>query len=167
MSVLVPVGYLTVLQAAEMLLPPLYAGRVDSPNVISLRQTGLDVADGSAKDDAVAQLWKAVDDGTVTPMVIAGRQRRVIKIDPHLTKIPILRHPRGRGFTYLRPSHPEFSAFAAYFGKDLSNVTVVFPEPEIRALARKLMRSRRADQDHRAVRVDPPAKSLSSLPFDT
>ena len=167
MPALVPVGYLTVLQAAEMLLPPLYAGRADSPNVISLRQTGLDVADGSAKDDAVAQLWKAVDDGTVTPMVIAGRQRRVIKIDPHLTKIPILRHPRGRGFTYLRPSHPEFSAFAAYFGKDLSNVTVVFPEPEIRALARKLMRSRRARSRSQGRQGRPSRQEFIEPPFDT
>jgi hypothetical protein len=144
MPALVPVGYVSVLQAAEMLLPTLYAGRPDSPNVMSLRQKGLDVTDGPAKDDAIAQLWKAVDDGIVTPMAIAGRPRRVIKIDPQLTKIPVLRHPRGRGFTYLRPSHPEFSALAAYFGKDLSKVTVVFPEPEIKALARKLMRSRRA-----------------------
>jgi len=143
MPALVPVGYVSVLQAAEMLLPSLYAGRPDSPNVMSLRQKGLDVTDGPAKDDAIAQLWKAVDDGIVTPMAIAGRPRRVIKIDPHLTKTPVLRHPRGRAFTYLRPSHPEFSELAAYFGKDLSKVTVVFPEPEIKALARKLMRSRR------------------------
>jgi hypothetical protein len=143
MSALIPVGYVTILQAAEMLLPAMYSGTPDSPLVTRVRQRGIDVIDGPAKDDAIAQLWKAVDEARVTPMAVGGSQRQVIKIDLHLTKIPILRNPRGRGFTYLRPFHPEFAALSAYFGKDLSNVAIVFPEIEIQTLARKLMRTRR------------------------
>jgi hypothetical protein len=144
MTALVPIGYVTVLQAAEMLLPAMYAGTPDRPIVTSLRQKGIAVTDGPAKDDAIAQLWSAVDDGGVTPMAVVGPRRRVIKLDPDLTKIPVLRDPRGRGFTYLRPSNPAFSELAAYCGGDLSNVIVVFPESEIQRLARKLMRARRA-----------------------
>jgi hypothetical protein len=143
MTALVPIGYVTVLQAAEMLLPAMYAGTPDRPIVTSLRQKGIAVTDGAAKDDAIAQLWSAVDNGGVTPMAVVGSRREVIKLDPELTKIPLLRNPRGRGFTYLRPSNPDFLELAAYCGGDLSNVSVVFPESEIQRLARKLMRVRR------------------------
>src|SRR5258708_39999362 len=91
-------------------------GTSDRPTVTSLRQKGIAVTDGAAKDDAIAQLWSAVDDGGVTPMAVVGPRRRVIKLDPDLTKIPALRDPRGRGFTYLRPSNPAFSELAAYCG---------------------------------------------------
>jgi hypothetical protein len=144
MTALVPIGYVTVLQAAEMLLPAMYAGTPDRPLVTSLRQKGVAVTDGPAKDDAIARLWSAVDDGEVTPMAVVGPRRGVIKLDPDLTKIPVLRDPRGRGFTYLRPSNPAFSELAAYCGGDLSNVSVVFRESEIQRLARNLMRARRA-----------------------
>jgi len=144
MTALVPVGYVTVLQAAEMLVPAMHAGTPDRPIVTTLRQKGIEVSDGPAKDDAITQLWGAVDNGSVTPMAVVGRRRGVIKVDPHLTKIPILRAPRGRGFTYLRPSNSDFPVLAAYFGRNLSNIAIVFPEPEIQKLARKLMRVRRA-----------------------
>src|SRR5262249_12929927 len=126
MTALVPIGYVTVLQAAEMLLPAMYAGTPDKPIVANLCQKGIAVTDGPARDDAIAQIWSAVDDGAVTPMAVVGPRRRVIKLDPDLTKIPILRNPRGRGFTYLRPSNPDFSELTAYFGGNLSSVSVVF-----------------------------------------
>src|SRR5262249_13761404 len=68
-------------------------------------------------------------------------------LTPDITKqIPILRSPRGRGFTFLRPLNPAFHQLAGWFGPDLSNITLAFREIEIRKLARRLMRARRTAQ---------------------
>jgi hypothetical protein len=122
----------------------MFAGVPDQGVVIRLRQTGVNVRDGLATDRAIAEIWKAVDSGTVRPMVIGGRPRRIVRLDPAITKqIPTLRGPRGRGFTYLRPSNPAFHQLAGWFGPDLSSITLAFRETEIRKLACRLMRRRR------------------------
>jgi hypothetical protein len=146
MTAVLPIEYVTKLQAAEMLLPALYAGVPDLPIVKTLREDqGMDVRDGQAMDRAVAEIWKAVDAGRLTPMAIGGRSRRVVKLDPATTKqVPTLRSPRGRGFDFLRPSNSAFHDLAGYFGHDLSNVSLVFLETEIQKLARRLVRARRA-----------------------
>ena len=143
MTAVIPIGYVTTLQAAEMLLPAIYAGTPDTPMVARLREEGMDVADGPAKDRAITKLWKAVDLGALTPMAVGGRRSDVVKLDPALTKVPMLRNPRVRGFTFLRPSNPAFHELAAHFGQNFSNVSVVFSESEIQKLARKLIRARR------------------------
>jgi hypothetical protein len=139
-----PIGYATLLQAVEMLQPSMFAGVPDQAAVIKLRQMAVNVRDGTATDRAIAEIWKAVDSGSVRPMVIGGRPRRIVRLDPEITKqIPTLRSPRGRGFTYLRPSNPAFQQLAGWFGPDLSNVTLAFREREIQKLARRLTRTRR------------------------
>jgi hypothetical protein len=50
MNAVLPIGYVTPLEAAEMLLPAMYAGVPDLPIVTGLRQQGIDVKDGSAMD---------------------------------------------------------------------------------------------------------------------
>ena len=70
---ILPVGYVTILEAAETLLPAMYAGVPDLPIVTSLRQEGIDVRDGPAMDRAVVELWKAVDEGSLRPMAIGKR----------------------------------------------------------------------------------------------
>jgi hypothetical protein len=106
MNAVLPIGYVPLLEAAEMLLPALYAGVTDLPIVTSLRQEGIDVNDGSAMDRAVVELWKAVDKDTLRSVAIGGRPRRVVRLDPKFTKaVPTLRSPRGRGFTLLRQSN--------------------------------------------------------------
>jgi hypothetical protein len=117
------IGYVTLLEAAEMLQPSMFAGVPDPAVVIRLRQTGVNVRDGLATDQAIAEIWKAVDSGTIRPMVVGGRRRRIVRLDPATTKqIPTLRSPRGRGFTFLRPSNPAFHQLAGWFGPDLSNI---------------------------------------------
>src|SRR5262245_64121237 len=76
--------------------------------------------------------------------LLGGRPRRIIRLNSEITKqIPTLRSPRGRGFTYLRPSNPAFHELAGWFGPDLSNVALAFREREIQKLARRLTRTRR------------------------
>ncbi len=131
-----------------MLQPSMFAGVPDPAVVIRLRQTGVNVRDGLATDHAIAEIWKAVDSGTIRPMVVGGRRRRIVRLDPATTKqIPTLRSPRGRGFTFLRPSNPAFHQLAGWFGPDLSNITLVFRETEIRKLGRRLIRTRRRASD--------------------
>jgi hypothetical protein len=104
----------------------------------------MNVRDGRATDRAIAEIWNAVDSGVVRAMVVGGRPRRIVRLDPAITKhIRILRSPRGRGFTFLRPSNPAFHQLAGWFGPDLSNITLAFRETEIQKLAHRLRRTRR------------------------
>jgi hypothetical protein len=138
------IGYVTILEAAELLQPSMFAGVPDQAAVTKLRQVGVNVRDGLATDRAIAEIWNAVDSGAVRAMVVGGRPRRIVRLDPAITKqIPILRSPRGRGFTFLRPSNPAFHQLAGWFGPDLSAVTLAFRQTEIQKLARRLTRTRR------------------------
>jgi hypothetical protein len=147
MNAVLPIGYVTLLEAAEMLLPAMYAGVPDLPIVTSLRREGIDVADGPAMDRAVVELWKAVDKNTLRSVAIGGRPRRVVRLDPKFTKaVPTLRSPRGRGFTLLRQSNPAYHQLASWFGPLLHSAALAFRETEVQKLARKLMRARRIAQ---------------------
>jgi hypothetical protein len=147
MTAVLPNGYLTILQAAELLLPAMYAGEPDIPIVTRLRNEGFDVGDGRAKDQAIAEIWKAVDGGTLRAMAIGGRRRRIVRLDPEFTKgIPTLRSPRGRGFTSLRQSNPAYHQLASWFGPLLHTAALAFREMEVQKLARRLMRVRRKAQ---------------------
>jgi hypothetical protein len=64
-----PQGYVTLLQAAEMLQPSMLGGIPDKPPVVRLREMGEYVSDGMATDRAIAEIWKAVDSGAVRAMV--------------------------------------------------------------------------------------------------
>jgi hypothetical protein len=77
MSSVLPNGYLTMLEASELLTTAMYAGVPDLPTVRQLREDGLDVRDGRAMDRAIAEVWKAVDGGTLRALAIGGRPRRV------------------------------------------------------------------------------------------
>jgi hypothetical protein len=147
MNAVLPIGYVTLLEAAEMLLPAMYAGVPDLPIVTSLRQEGIDVKDGSAMDRAIVELWKAVDKETLRSVAIGGRPPRVLRLDPKFTKaVPTLRSPRGRGFTLLRQSNPAYHQLAAWFGPLLHRATLAFRVTEVQKLARRLMRARRTAQ---------------------
>jgi hypothetical protein len=141
------IGYLTILQAADVLLPAMYAGVPDLPVVSRLRKKGLDVGDGRARDRAIAEIWKAVDAGTLRALAIGGRPRRIIRLDREVTKsVPTLRSPRGRGFTFLRQSNPIYHDLASEFGLLLHRAALAFRETEVQRLARRLMRARRIAQ---------------------
>jgi hypothetical protein len=89
---ILPVGYLTILQAADMLERSLFAGLPDKPIVLKHRQAGMDVGDGAARGQAMAEIWKAVDAGTLRGLAAGGTPRRLVRLDPHLSqKIPLLR----------------------------------------------------------------------------
>jgi hypothetical protein len=139
-----PIGYVGILDGARMLQPAMYAGTPDPPAVSTLRQKHINVEDRQALHRAVDALWKAVDAGALRPMAIGGRPRRIVQLDPALTKaIPTLRSPRGRGFTSLRQSNPVYHELASWFGPDLSRVVLAFRESEVRRLGGKLVRARR------------------------
>ena len=147
MIAVLPNGYLTILEAAEVLSRTIYAGVPDLPIVSELWKNGLDVRDGQATDRAIAELWKAVDKGMLRALVIGGRPRRILRLSPELTKvIPFLRSPRGRGFTFLRSSNPAHSQLASWFGQSFYEAELAFEGTEVEKLARKLMRVRRVAQ---------------------
>jgi hypothetical protein len=148
MTTVIPVGYVTILQAAEMLLPATHGGLPDLLEITELRATGIDVRDGRANDRIIAEIWNAVDIGKLRPVAIGGQPRRIVRLDSNLTKeIPALRNPRGRGFSYLRAGRPAFQQLTAWFGPDLSKVVVAFREKEVGKLGQALMRTRRRKLD--------------------
>jgi hypothetical protein len=116
MTVVLPNGYLTILQAADVLLPAIYGGISDRRVVSQLREQGEDVGDGQARGEAIAEIWKEVDAGALRAMAIGGRPRRIVRLDPSLTtSIPQLRSPRGRGFQWLRQSNPAYPQLASWY----------------------------------------------------
>src|SRR6266568_8030586 len=72
-SRLLPIGYVTIRDAAEMIAQSMFAGVPDRAIVAKLRQTEGDVADGQALDDAISELWNAVDSGKVQSFIIGSR----------------------------------------------------------------------------------------------
>jgi hypothetical protein len=147
MSAVLPNGYVTILEAADLLSRALYAGVPDLPVVSRLHKEGLNVRDGQARDRAIAEIWKAADEDRLRAVAIGGRPRRIIRLDPELTKgIPGLRSPRGRGFTSLRQSNPTYQQLASWFGPLLHTAALAFRETEVQKLARRLMRARRIAQ---------------------
>ena len=147
MTTVLPIGYVTLLEAADMLERAMQAGVPDSSMVTKLRQEGLEVNDGPARDRAIAELWNAVDKGTLRPMAIGGSPRRIVRLDARFTRgVPFLRSPRGRGFTHLRPSNPAFHELSSAFGNSFHPTTLIFRATEVQKLARRLMRARRTAQ---------------------
>ncbi|MGB7832956.1 MAG: hypothetical protein WBL84_12160, partial [Xanthobacteraceae bacterium] len=92
MSRLVPTGFLTIPQAAERLAVAIFAGMPDRPLVTNLRESGFDVADGAAIDDAVSKIWAAVDRRKAQAFVVGARQQAPLKLSSEMSKgIPGLR----------------------------------------------------------------------------
>jgi hypothetical protein len=144
-----PAGYVTILQASDILEQFLFAGLPEKPIVLKHRQAGLDLGDRAARDQAIAELWKAVDAQTLRAMAVGGNPRRILRLDPAFTRqVPLLRSPRGRGFTLLRPSSSAYHDLIVWFGVDIARVTLAFRETEVKKLGRRLMQSRR-----RAIRL--------------
>lgn len=144
---IVPNGYLTILEAAGVVSQAIYAGVPDFPVVSKLRQEGFELRDGLAIDRAIEEIWKAVDRRRLRVLAVGGRPRRIVRLSPELTKmIPILRSSRGRGFTFLRPSNPVHHQLVSWFGPLFYEAVLAFPEREVEKLARQVMRVRRAAQ---------------------
>ena len=127
-----------------MLQPAMHAGVPDASRVTELRRRGLAVSEGPARDRAIAELWKAVDQDVLRSMAIGGSPRRIARLDAHFTKsVPGLRSPRGRGLTFLRPSTPAFHELSEAFGGPFHTAGLIFRATEVQQLARRLMRARR------------------------
>jgi hypothetical protein len=140
----IPIGFLSIKEAAEQLTLAQFAGAADRPLVNRLKETGFDVADGEAFADGVASLWDAVDSGTFSAFVVGPGRTTPRKLSAVMSKeVPLLRNPRGGDFNFLRPSKPIHHRFVQWFGRDLTQVTVVFRETDVAKLARTLLRARR------------------------
>ena len=58
MSRLIPEGFLTLSQAAQLVAMALYGGIPDRDAVRLLKESGDDVADGAALDEAIGAVWR-------------------------------------------------------------------------------------------------------------
>jgi hypothetical protein len=147
MTAVVPNGYVTILEAADVLSRAMYAGVPDLSVVSQLRKEDLKVRDGQARHRAITEIWKGVDEGRLQILAIGGRPRKIVRLHPELTKnSPGLRSPRGRGFTLLRRSNFAYHDLVSWFGPLLHQAVLAFEETEVQKLARRLMRARRIAQ---------------------
>jgi hypothetical protein len=95
-------------------------------------------------DEAVCALWAAVESGKLQCFAVGPKGKGPLKLSADVVKgIPVLRSPRGGTLIFLRPRNPNFKAFIEWFGRDLTNVSIVFRETEITRLARKQLQARR------------------------
>jgi hypothetical protein len=141
---IIPIGYVTIREAAEVVAQSRFAGVADRPVVTKLGRLGVDAVDGAAIDDAVAALWKAADAGKLRVVAIGGKPRKIVKLDPKdMMAVPSLRSPRGRDFNLLRPRHRLYKQVIQWFGLDLAEITIAFREKEVAKLARSVVRARR------------------------
>src|SRR4051812_38732132 len=100
-----PTNYVSRPEAIKIIAAAKFAGTPDRDVVVDLRQIGLDVTDGRASDDATAELWNAVDRNQLDAHVY-GPGDRSLKMSPFETEqVPLLRTPRGGGFSFLRPGN--------------------------------------------------------------
>jgi hypothetical protein len=137
MTQIIPIGYVTIDEAAEMIAKSLFMGTKEREIVAELRQTGLDVGDGAALDSAIAEIWRAADPGKLRVVGIGGNPREIVKLDPEdLKQIPLLRRPRGRGFHFLRPTHRLYPQLTGWFGPRLMDVVVAFRQNEVARVKR-------------------------------
>src|SRR5262245_36740189 len=144
MTTVVPIGYVTILEAADILETAMHLGVPGLPVVVKLREQGLEVNDGPARNLAIAEIWKAVDGGALRSVAIGGRPRRIVTLSARFTKsVPGLRSPGGRGFTFLRASNPACHELSNWFGPSFHSATLAFRETEVRKLGRTVMRRRR------------------------
>src|SRR6266536_1048551 len=164
MRALLPTGYVSVREAAEIIARSMFAGVPDRPLVVRFRKRGWDVSGRNALDDAIAELWKGVDANKVRAMAIGGRPRRIVRLTAGQTQeVPILRNARGRDFTYLRPSNPPDAQFTAWFGVNIAEIILAFREREIERFARSMLRARRrkSASDGGAKRIGRPSRQAA------
>ena len=147
---ILPIGYLTLSEAAELLLPYKYAGQPDRPEVLQARANGFDVSDGVATNDIIEEIRNAVERGALTAFAIGGHPRHTIRLPADFTKsIPMLWSAKG-SFAFVRAIKPAHaismqvpsvhSQLTGWFGYDLSAVILAFEESQTKKLRRVLLR---------------------------
>jgi hypothetical protein len=143
MSELVPTGYLSRLEAVDILVPSLFAGAPDQPHVKKLREKGIDAADRAAIDKANTELWRGVDRGKIEVFAFGANSQR-LRMEGSLTEqVLFLRSPRGGDFTYARPGTSAHGKLVAQFGPNLGSVSLAFSKRDVEKWARSLLRTRR------------------------
>src|SRR5258708_5383572 len=130
-----PINYLSLREAIDIVASAKFAGIPDRPAVIEAKQAGFDVADGLARDESVAELWRAVDQGRLKAIAHGPSDRR-LRLSATLTKqVTLLRSSRGGDFTFLLPGHPAHERLAAQFGPNLGLLPLMFSERKVEKLA--------------------------------
>jgi hypothetical protein len=86
-AAMIPINCLSRQEAIEVIAAAKFAGVPDRGAVIEARQKGVDAADGPANDEAISELWRAVDQGTLE-VIAHGPGDRWLKMSPEETKRP-------------------------------------------------------------------------------
>ncbi len=140
---MIPINCLSRQEAIEVIAAAKFAGVPDRGAVIEARQKGVDAADGPANDEAIAELWRAVDQGTLE-VIAHGPGDRWLKMSPEETRqVPVLRAPRGGDFTFLKSGNPFHAIAVSQFGSRLGLVSLMFPKRQVENVARLVRRRRR------------------------
>ena len=143
MSSVVPIGYQTFREAVAQIENAIFAGQPDRPAVLKARDEEGDVGDDEASQKAVAELWRAVDEGRLRPMAIGGQPRKVVRLPVAMTRaIPAFRQVGS--FTFLRPRNPHYGEVTDWFNvRQMPTVTLAFRQRDTGKLCINLRRRAR------------------------
>jgi len=138
-----PINYVSRREAIAIIAAAKSAGIPDRQAVIEARQAGIDAADGLANDEAIADLWQAVDQGKLDA-IAHGPSDRWLKMSAQETnQVPLLRALHGGDFTFLRPGNSFYESVISEFGLRLGLVKLVFRKDQVEKVARLVQRRRR------------------------
>jgi hypothetical protein len=136
-------GYLSRLEAVDVIARSLVAGTLDQPHVRKLREEGIDAADGDAFDAANAELWRGVDRGKIE-VSACGANGQHLRMEASLTEeVLLLRSPRGGDFAYSRPGTSAHTKLVAQFGPNLGSISLAVAKRDVEKWAQSLLRGRR------------------------
>jgi hypothetical protein len=137
-----PEGFLSLHEAAEIVEHALFAGKLESEAVRKLRASGLDVREREARAVSIQVLWKGVDEKRLNAFALLGAKIAQLKSE-QTQGIPMLRNSSGGSFVYLRLNHPAHDGMFKWFGADLARASLAFKGEEVRKYAAHVLRSRR------------------------
>jgi hypothetical protein len=140
---MIPINYLSRQEAAAIIAAAKFAGMPDQPAVTEARLNGIDAVDGGAIDKAIAEIWRAVDKDALDVYAHGPGDRWFRMSGSETDDVPLLRSPRGGGFTFLRPGNPFHEKLTSQFGPRLNLVSLIFSKLQVEKLARLVRRRRR------------------------
>jgi hypothetical protein len=144
MSDLLPVGLMSLHEAATYLMERLFAGAPASPIVQEIRDKGFPVDSREQLTESHQCLRKLILRDELKLHATGGVHGKDIRLTgDDLLEIPGLKTALVSDLSYLRPSHRFHGRFVNWFGIDLSQVGLGVEEHQVHKLTRKLVRARR------------------------
>jgi hypothetical protein len=147
MAGVVPDGYLAVREALRALMMIRCAGLEMTAAVIEARAKGAEASYDRSEMEASAQFfWSQVDAKKLAVWAEHPSTGSLLKIDPLLLNVPLLRKYSVSDLSYLRSTHPLATLLVQRFGRSFKTVQLLIVEAELQRVATAVRRTRKRKQ---------------------